>query len=54
MCYPFLMAASRMHELASNMGTFAFELMPFIPVAVGCTVVCLFAACIRFGQAERR
>ena len=50
--YP--MAASRMHELASNMGTFAFELMPFIPVAVGCTVVCLFAACIRFGQAERR
>lgn len=54
MCYPFLMTASRMHELASNMGTFAFELIPFIPAAVGITVVSLFTACICFGQAERR
>lgn len=54
MCYPFLMTASRMHELAANMGTFGFDLIPFIPVAAGLTVVCLLIACIRFGQAERR
>lgn len=54
MCYPFLMTTSRMHKLADNMGTFGFDLIPFIPVAAGITAVCLLTACISFGQAERR
>ncbi|MDE8732506.1 ABC transporter permease [Eubacteriales bacterium DFI.9.88] len=54
MCYPFRVVTARMHELATHMGTFPCELLPWVPTAAIITFVCLSIACVRFGQAERR
>ncbi|MDZ4957245.1 ABC transporter permease, partial [Clostridium perfringens] len=52
MCYPFMIITSEMQKMTTNMGTFSYELLPWIPIAIVITVICLTISCIRFGQAE--
>lgn len=54
MCYPFRVITAKMHELAANMGSFDYELVPWIPAAAAIGAACLAAACLCFGKAERR
>ncbi len=54
MSYPFFVITSEYGKLAANLNTAQVELIPWIPVAVAITIVCLTVSCIRFGQAERR
>ena len=54
MSYPFFVITSEYGKLATNFDTAQVELIPWIPVAVVVTVLCLSISCIRFGQAERR
>ncbi|GGP15958.1 ABC transporter permease [Oceanobacillus neutriphilus] len=48
MCYPFYVIT------AKYISTAQVNLFPWIPVAVGITIVCLAISCIFFGKAERR
>lgn len=41
-------------KLATNLDTAQVELIPWIPVAIVITILCLGISCLRFGQAERR
>jgi len=54
MAYPFFVITAEYGKLASNLTTAQAEFIPWIPVAVGITVICLSISCFRFGQAERR
>lgn len=54
MCYPMMLITSQMHKLSENMGTFPMDLVPWLPVAVGITVLSLIISCICYGKAERR
>lgn len=54
MAYPFFVITAEYGKLASNLTTTQVELFPWLPVAVGITIVCLFITCLCFGQAERR
>ncbi|MDE5817812.1 MAG: ABC transporter permease [Lachnospiraceae bacterium] len=54
MSYPFFVITSEYGKLAANLDTAQVELIPWIPVAIVITVICLGISCIRFGQAERR
>ena len=54
MTYPFFLVTSKMHELASNMGEFTVDIVPWVWAAAIITILCLAGACFRFGQAERR
>lgn len=54
MSYPFYMITSEYGKLATNITTMEITLVPWIPIAVIITVVCLIISCNRFGQAERR
>lgn len=54
MAYPFFVITSEYGKLAENMDTAQIELIPWIPVAVTITIICLGISCLRFGQAERR
>lgn len=54
MSYPFFVITSEYGKLATNLNTAQVELIPWIPVAVSVTIICLAVSCIRFGQAERR
>lgn len=54
MAYPFFVITSEYGKLAANLDTAQVELIPWIPVAVGITILCLSISCLRFGQAERR
>lgn len=54
MAYPFFVIASEYGKLATNLDIAQIGLMPWIPVAVSITIICLGISCIRFGQAERR
>ncbi|MEY8427970.1 ABC transporter permease [Lachnospiraceae bacterium 46-15] len=54
MSYPFFVITSEYGKLATNLNTAQVELIPWIPVAVILTIICLGISCIRFGQAERR
>ena len=54
MCYPMMLITSKMHELASNMGTFSLELVPWIPTAIAATLAALILSCTLYGRAERR
>ncbi len=54
MCYPFYMVAALQGEMAANLDTFTVKLVPWVPVAVGITAVCLIASCLFFGKSERR
>ncbi len=52
--YPFFVITSEYGKLAANLDTAQVELMPWIPVAIVITILCLSVSCLRFGQAERR
>lgn len=54
MAYPFFMITAEYGKLASNITTAQVNFLPWIPFAVGFTIVCLSVSCLRFGQAERR
>lgn len=54
MAYPFFVITSEYGKLAENIDTAQVELIPWIPVAVAITLICLGISCLRFGQAERR
>ncbi len=54
MAYPFFIITAEYGRLASNLATTQVDFIPWIPVAVGITIICLFISCLRFGQAERR
>lgn len=54
MSYPFFAIMSEYGKLATNLDTAQVELIPWIPVAIIITILCLGISCLRFGQAERR
>ncbi len=54
MSYPFFVVTSEYGKLATNNDTAQVELIPWIPVALVLTILCLSISCLRFGQAERR
>lgn len=54
MSYPFFVITSEYGKLATNLDTAQVELIPWIPVAIVITILCLGISCTRFGQAERR
>lgn len=54
MSYPFFVITSEYGKLAANFDTAQVEFIPWIPVAVVITILCLSISCHRFGQAERR
>lgn len=54
MSYPFFVIAAEYGNLATRLETAQVEFFPWIPTAVGITLVCLTAACLFFGQAERK
>ncbi len=54
MCYPFFLITALQGEMASNFDTFSIQLLPWIPVAIVITVVCLAISCFFFSKIERR
>lgn len=54
MSYPFFVITAEYGKLATNLDTAQVELIPWIPVALVITILCLGVSCLRFGQAERR
>lgn len=54
MSYPFFVITSEYGNLAANLDMAQVELIPWIPVAVAITILCLSISCLCFGQAERR
>lgn len=54
MSYPFFVITAEYGKLASNFTTAQVEFFPWLPAAIGITIICLFISCLRFGQAERR
>ena len=54
MSYQFFVITSEYGKLATNIDTTQVKIIPWIPVAIVITVICLGISCIRFGQAERR
>lgn len=54
MSYPFFVITAEYGKLADNLTASQVELIPWLPVAAGITVFCLFVSCLRFGQAESR
>lgn len=54
MAYPFFMITAEYGKLASNFTAAQVEFIPWIPVAIVITILCLSISCLRFGQAERR
>ena len=54
MSYPFFVITSEYGKLAANLDTAQVKLIPWIPVAIVITIICLSISCIHFGQAERR
>lgn len=54
MSYPFFVITAEYGKLATNLDTAQVELIPWIPVALAITILCLGVSCLRFGQAEKR
>lgn len=54
MSYPFFAITAEYGKLATNLDTAQVELIPWIPVAIVITILCLGISCTRLGQAERR
>lgn len=54
MSYPFYVITSEYGKLASNLSTGDIKLVPWIPVAIAFTCLCLTISCLFFGQNERR
>lgn len=54
MCYPFYVLAAEQSRLTENGTVSVMESAPWITAAMVVTCVCLTAACLRFGQTERK
>lgn len=54
MAYPFFVITAEYGKLAKNLTTAQVRLVPWIPVAIGITVICMLISCLRYGQAERK
>ncbi|MDO5346481.1 MAG: ABC transporter permease [Lachnospiraceae bacterium] len=54
MAYPFFVITAEYGKLASNLTAAQVEFIPWIPVAIVITILCLSISCLCFGQAERR
>lgn len=54
MCYPFYVLAREQSRLTENGTVSVIESAPWILTAIVVMSVCLTAACLRFGQAERK
>lgn len=54
MSYPFFVITAEYGKLAANLDTAQIELIPWIPVAIVITVVCLGISCLRFGPSIGR
>ncbi len=54
MCYPFYVLTVEYGRLAENMADTQLKLVPWIPAAAIITIICLAAACLSFGRAERK
>lgn len=54
MSYPFFVITAEYGKLATNLDTAQVKLIPWIPVAILITILCLGISCLRFRQAERR
>lgn len=54
MSYPFFVIVAEYGKLATILETAQVEFFPWIPVALGITVICLAASCMCFGHAERK
>lgn len=52
--YPFFVITAEYGKLAENIGTAHVSPIPLLPVAAAITIICLGAACLCFGRAERR
>lgn len=53
MCYPFYLQMITQSKLSGNAGA-SIDLVPFLPVAIGITAVCLTVSLLYYGKAERR
>lgn len=54
MGYPFYLVMTEYGKVAENIGKSRMDPIPWIPVAVGITLICLLISCLCFGRAERR
>lgn len=54
MAYPFFVITAEYGKLASNITAAQVEFIPWMPVAIVITILCLSISCLRFGQAERK
>lgn len=54
MSYPFFVITAEYGKVASNLNTAQVKLIPWLPVAIGITLICLWISCICFGKKERR
>ena len=54
MSYPLFVVSSEYGKLAANLETAQPELIPWLPVAVVITIICLIISCSCFGWAARR
>ncbi len=54
MSYPFFVITTEYGKLAENMTVEQVDLIPWIPVAVSVSIICLLISCLCFGRAERR
>lgn len=54
MSYPFFVVTSEYGKLAANIETAQVELVPWIPVAIAITIICLVVSCLCFGRAVKR
>lgn len=52
--YPFFMITAEYGKLAKNLDTAQVQFIPWIPVAIVITILCLGISCLCFGHAERR
>ena len=53
MAYPFYVVKARYGQVAENLDMPQVTLFPWVPAALGIFVLCLWAACSRFGREER-
>ena len=52
--YQFFVITSEYGKLAKNLGTTTIKLIPWIPIAIIITIICLSLSCFCFGKAERK
>lgn len=54
MAYPFYIITAEYGKLASRLSLVPVKLVPWLPVAISITIICLSISCFSFGRAERR